>query len=374
VGTRPGEVIVPGDSGVTRVTTGDPEDPVVLEQEIEATRAEMTETLDAIQSRLDPEVVSEQAKDVAKFAGDEAKDIAKYASEEAKEVVKFAIDEAKGAVRELADQATSSVRGATIGRVEKMMTQTRGSARQMSQSSGLMDTLKQNPVPAALAAIGIGWLLRNRGNGSGEVHYDYYSRRGAEMGRSSYPSYDYGTSGMSGYYGGGYSSGYAGDFSGMQGNQQGQSAGEHAQQMAGEMQERAGQMMGQVQHQAGQVQQQAQGLWHVAESNPIAMGAVGLLLGGVAGLLLPETRKERELLGEHRDQVIGNIQQVAGQTVEKVQRVAAEAAQEAMQTAKEEAKSEGLMPKDGGGSGASSSGSQGQMPKSGSGSGASSSM
>jgi len=229
----------------------------------------------------------------------------------------------------------------------------------MSQSGGMMDTIKQNPLPTALAAIGIGWLLRNRGGSSGEVHYDYYSRPGGEMGQPTYPSYgsgfaDYGSAGMRGYYDAS-SSGYSGDPSGMQGSHQGQSTGEHAQQMAGEVQERAGRVVGQMQQQAGQVQQQAQGLWQMAEANPVAMGAVGLLLGGVAGLLIPETKKERELLGEHRDQVIGNIQQVAGQTAEKVQRVASQAAQEAMQTVKEEAEAEGLMPKGGSGSGASSS-------------------
>jgi hypothetical protein len=362
-----------GVSGVTQVGSADQDDPAALEQEIEATRAEMSETLEAIQTRLDPEVVSEQAKDVAR-----------YASEEAKEVVRFAIDEAKGAVRELADQATSSVRGATIGRVEKMMTQTRGSASQMTQNSGLMETIKQNPMPAALAAIGIGWLLKSRGGSSGSVHYDYYSRRGADASGAWYGGEQYGGPGMSGYYGSNQSSGFSGysGYGGTDGGQQGQSsidgstqgmAGqvqERAGQVVGQVQQGAGQMVGQVQQGAGQVTQQAQGLWQMAESNPIAMGAIGLLLGGVAGLLIPETQKEQQLLGERRDQVIGNMQQVAGQTVEKVQRVAAEVAHEAVQVAKEEAASEGLMPS---GTGASSSKSPGTMPKSSSGSGASSS-
>jgi hypothetical protein len=80
------------------------------------------------------------------------------------------------------------------------------------------------------------------------------------------------------------------------------------------------------------------------ESNPVAMGAAGLLLGGIAALLIPETEQEQKLLGESRDRVIGSVQQVAGQTVEKVQRIAEEAGNAAM----DEAKAQGVVPKESG--------------------------
>ena len=120
---------------------------------------------------------------------------------------------------------------------------------------------------------------------------------------------------------------------------------------------------------AGQVQQQAQGFWQMMESNPVAVGALGAVLGGVAGLLIPETEKEHQLMGETRDRVIGSVQEMAGETVAKAQRVAEEAGRSAMeagQAAIEEVNSQQ------GSTGQSSSGQSGSG-KSGSGSGASSS-
>lgn len=334
------------DSGVA---TAEPSDPAAIEREIESTRTEMTETIDAIQNRLDPEVVTEQAKDVAR-----------YASDEAKEVIQFAIDEAKGAVRELANQATSNVREATIGRVNKMAMQTRGTAEKVQ--GGMLATIRQNPVPAALAAVGIGWLFTNRAGGAGGAPgYDYSSRRGFDWdGSQRYGSGSYGVGGhydaQSGWLG--QSSGGTQQMAGQVQERAGQAAGqvqERAGQAAEQVQQMAGQMTEQVQHQAYQVQRQAQGLWQTIEANPIAAGALGLILGGVAGLLIPESEQEHRLLGQSRDRVVGSIQEVAGQTVEKAQRVVGEAAQEAVKTAKDSAESQGIMPKSGSGSGASSS-------------------
>ena len=116
---------------------------------------------------------------------------------------------------------------------------------------------------------------------------------------------------------------------------------------------------------AGQVQQQAQGFWQMMESNPVAVGALGTVLGGVAGLLIPETEKEHQLMGETRDRVIGSVQEMAGETVAKAQRVAEEAGRSAMeagQAAIEEVNSQQ------GSTGQSGSG-QSSSGKSGSGSG-----
>ena len=70
--------------------------------EIERTRADMSETANAIQQRLSPETLKEQAKD--------------------------------------------RVREATVGRVEEA-------------GSGITETIRENPLPAALTGIGLGWLL-----------------------------------------------------------------------------------------------------------------------------------------------------------------------------------------------------------------------
>ena len=142
---------------------------------------------------------------------------------------------------------------------------------------------------------------------------------------------------------------------------------------AGQVVSQAGQVVGQVPYQmrerAGQMQQQAQGFWQMLETNPVAVGALGTVLGGVAGLLIPETEKENQLMGEARDRVVGSVQEMAGETVAKAQIVAEEAgrsAMEASQAAIEEVNSQQ------GSTGQSGSGQSGSG-KSCSGSGASSS-
>jgi hypothetical protein len=74
------------------------------------------------------------------------------------------------------------------------------------------------------------------------------------------------------------------------------------------------------------------------QSNPIAAGALGLGIGAIAGMAIPESDKEHQLMGETRDRVIGSVQEVAGQTMDKAQHIAQEAGRAAM----EEAKSQGV--------------------------------
>src|SRR3954466_583870 len=94
---------------------------------IEETRTEMSETIEAIQERLNPQHLKEQVKDQ---------------------------------VREQFQEVKATVREATIGKAEDMVRNvgdTLGEARY-----GLMETIRQNPIPAALAGIGLGWLFMNR--------------------------------------------------------------------------------------------------------------------------------------------------------------------------------------------------------------------
>jgi len=385
-------------------------DPEVIAADIEATREEMTETIGAIQERLDPERLSQQAvttaTEVTEQAKEAATEITEQAREAAKDVAKYAIEEAKTAVNEMTSQAKASVREATIGRVEHMAMYTRDTAE--SVKGDLWTTIKRNPVPAALAAIGIGWLWSNRAGGSQRSSYARYG--GYESGISSgwndrssnfgSPYYgSYGTeagSGSSGTIGGYGSSGTHGRQFDQQGGQSQQMGGQvlgQAQERVGQVQEKAGQVVGQasqvagqvvgqasqvagqagqvvgqvpyqMRERAGQVQQQAQGFWQMMESNPVAVGALGTVLGGVAGLLIPETEKEHQLMGETRDRVIGSVQEMAGETVAKAQVVAEQAGKSAMeagQAAIEEVNSQqGSMgqsssAKSGSGSGASSS-------------------
>jgi Protein of unknown function (DUF3618) len=378
-------------SGSSGATGSDADsDPDAIAADIEQTREEMSGTIDAIQERLDPERLSQQATEVTEQAREAAKDVAKYA-----------IEEAKAAVNEMTSQAKASVREATIGRVEHMAMYTRDTAE--SVRGDLLTTIKHNPVAAALAAIGIGWLWSHRsgggsqsssyaryGNYRGETHSDWnYQTSGS--GSPYYGSYGteggYASSGTIGGYGSSGTHGRQFDQQGGQGQQMGGQIVGQAQERVGQVQEMAGQVAGQasqvvgqasqvvgqvpyqMRERAGQVQQQAQGFWHMLETNPVAVGALGTVLGGVAGLLIPETEKENQLMGEARDRVVGSVQEMAGETVAKAQIVAEEAGKSAMeagQAAIEEVNSQQ-------GSTGQSSSSQSGSGKSSSGSGASSS-
>ena len=341
------------------------------------------------------------ATEVTEQAVTAATEITEQAREAAKDVAKYAIEEAKSAVNELTSKAKASVREATIGRVEHMAMYTRDTAE--SVRGDLWTTIKQNPVPAALAAIGIGWLWSNRSGGSqrsSSARYGNYEAACPRVGTISHPIPARPTTVPTGPRVATASSGTIAGYgsSGTQGRQFDQQSGQgqqmagqivgQAQERVGQVQEKAGQVVGQasqvvgqagqvvgqvpyqMRERAGQVQQQAQGFWQMMESNPVAVGALGTVLGGVAGLLIPETEKEHQLMGETRDRVIGSVQEMAGETVAKAQRVAEEAGKSAMeagQAAIEEVNSQQ-------GSASQSGSGQSGSGKSGSGSGASSTL
>jgi len=285
--------------------------PVILTEDIEQTRAEMSETIDAIQDRLDPERLTNQAVGAATEVTVQARDAAK-------DVAKYAIDEAKLAVRELADQATTAVRRSTIERVEHMALNTRDSAQ--SASTDIRSLIQHNPIPAALAGIGLAWLWMKRSSAApiGYGRSDY-----------GYASYNAGSS-------------TGGPMAGMTDTAQqlASDAQQKATQVVDQTQQIASSIAGRAENTAGQMQDTTMSIAEGISANPIALGALGLALGAAAALILPETEQEDQLLGEARNRVMGRVQNAAGETVEKVQRVAAEARQTAMR----EAQAEGLAP------------------------------
>ena len=331
-------------------STGDPD---VIATEIERTRGEMSETVNTIEQRLDPDRLSAQAVETASEVSEQAvvaaTEITIQARDAAKDVTKYAIDEAKTAIRELADQATTTVRASTVGRVETMAANTRDTAQVVR--ADLWTTIKQNPVPAALAAIGIGWLWSHRASGD---RYTGQIGSGLSSGWNYAP---YGSVGYAGYgdhgYGYGAESGRLDEMTGQAKQVTGQVL-DQVQEQAGQVKEQIDQFQGQVPVMASQMQQQARGFWEMVEDNPIAVGALGAVLGGIAGLVVPETEQERELMGESRDRVVGSVQEkmqnvadrvtnaqaTAGDAIDKVQHVAQRAADAAV----DEAKSQGMMP------------------------------
>ncbi len=168
----------------------------------------------------------------------------------------------------LMDQAKENVREATIGRVEE-------TAKGMSDM--VVETIKSNPIPAAIAGAGLAMLWANRksGNGNGHSMAGRYS--------STYPAASYADQGHSGQGIGdkvGDAAATVGDTVSGAVGQVGQTAGQ------------VGQNVGQK---AGQVGSQ---LDRFMQSSPLAMGAIALGAGAVLGGLLPETPQEQKMLGD----------------------------------------------------------------------------
>jgi ElaB/YqjD/DUF883 family membrane-anchored ribosome-binding protein len=78
---------------------------------------------------------------------------------------------------------------------------------------------------------------------------------------------------------------------------------------------------------------------------PLALGLGAMAVGVLAGLLLPATRREDEVLGEARDRKLDAARQAARETLEKGKHVARTAVESARQTVKEEAERQQITPR-----------------------------
>lgn len=233
--------------------------------EIERTRADMGETVDAIQQRLSPENLKEQAKD--------------------------------------------RVKEATVGKAQGVR-------------STIVESVRANPLPAALTGLGLGWLFMSaRRQSSAQLGYrdtTYYYPPAYEERTTSTPP------------------------AGQALERARDSVGETASQA----QDKAGQVASQAQDQVSRLGDQAQyqtrrasnEFQQVLRENPLTVGAIAVGVGAAIGLAVPQTSREHEMMGEARDTFVEKAQEKAEEAQEKVQQVAEEAQSAAM----DEAENQGL--------------------------------
>ncbi len=255
--------------------------------EIERTRAGMGETVDAIQGRLSPENLKERAKD--------------------------------------------RVKEATVGKAQEA-------------GSGIVGTIRQNPLPAALTGIGLGWLFANsRKQSSSRPPYRDVTYRDAAYVEGYPPAY-----------------GHPPRYEDERGSSAGQALGnarDKVGETAGQAQDKAGELAGRAQDQASHLSDQTRdqasrlgeqtryqarrasvGFQRMLRENPLAVGTLAVGVGAAVGLAIPETSKEHEVMGEARDTVVDKAQEKVEETQQKVQQVA----QEAQSVAREAAENQGL--------------------------------
>jgi len=82
---------------------------------------------------------------------------------------------------------------------------------------------------------------------------------------------------------------------------------------------------------AARAQQTARRAWN---DNPLLIGAASALLGAIVGLAVPETEREHELMGETRDNLVDTVQETVREKVSSVQEAATHAMGEVREAAR----------------------------------------
>lgn len=384
VGTSQLAPLVPSGEGGDEATA--------LRMDIERTRQDMSRTVNAIEERLSPAHIKEQIADVKEsFVAQyhdakehikedivnevrEAKDKVKEELREAKDSIKEEIHEASHAVHEQFEHAKTAVHDATVGRVKHMVVDARET---MSDAgSSMISTIRANPIPAAMVAVGLGWLAMSLARGGSrrserryelDAGYDYdgiggyeppRTRRMITEGRRAVGDavHNVGervanaghrvgeTASNLGHRVGETANGMLESVEGAAHNasarigELGSRATEGAAHLAHDARERATHLAAGARDTGLRVARGAERQYHRAEetiehsyeANPLAFGAVSLALGAAIGLALPHTQREDQWMGEHKDRLIRGAEGLAHEALHKVQEQASELASSGM--------------------------------------------
>ena len=225
-----------------------------IRRDIDRTRADMGETLDAIQDRLRPGNIASRAAQTVK-------------------------DTASEKVRQM---------GQTL--------QSTGLPGMSSDSYGdnpLVNRVRDNPVAAAIAAASLAWLaFGGRGNGRRYEAHGYYDNPGQRQ--------RFGTGAWRG------------------GATTGTDAGQ-TDWTTTQAQRAVGQTTSQLRDKAQDVRNRGR---QFATQSPIGAGMLAAVAGLAIGLMIPETERENELMGDARDSLIDRGRETVKEAAEQVQRVA----------------------------------------------------
>ena len=201
--------------------------------------------------------------------------------EEARERISHDLDEIGERLNphNVKEDIKEGIREATIGRVEEMA---REAGQRLNQAgSGLVQTIKDNPVPAVIAGVGIAWLFLGQGSGN--------TRASGQPGTVD-------------------------------------KAKERVSELADHAQESV----------SSSATPKIDATRSAFEENPLAIAAGVVALGLVAGLLAPTTRSESRVLGDVGERVVDKVSEAAHGATEKAQSVVERVVEETKVAARDE--------------------------------------
>jgi ElaB/YqjD/DUF883 family membrane-anchored ribosome-binding protein len=288
----------PGDSPETALIAVDtddrPEQADQIKGEIEETRSQMGDTIDAIQEKLSFSNLSEQVS----------------------EHVTNAVETAKDAVYD-----------ATVGKAANFM---KDLSSDISKSS-IVKTAQNNPFPFILIGLGAGLLAYQSFTDKRAGSRTY---RGQSRGR------EFDELRRDGAVGGNRSSSLVGDartkLSDVS-DSVSSAAGTVYEKVTGAVDtaysgtgEAVSQAYGKVGDAGQAVREQYD---HYIEENPLAVGAVALALGAAVGFAIPATQYEGELMGKSRQDLMGKVQDTASGFLDKTTQAVTDAGRDISQKA-----------------------------------------
>ncbi|OGP12687.1 MAG: hypothetical protein A2052_07960 [Deltaproteobacteria bacterium GWA2_54_12] len=179
---------------------------------------------------------------------------------------------------------------------DEIRAMTRPGSRARDTGSSLVNTIRNNPIPAAMTGAGL-ILLFARGSQGGRYQTQIQVTAEGEAGEAGEKVHDIT-----------------------------QKAREKAQRLRGRVSEKtgyAGEELRELRGRAGEVKSIFR---DIVEDNPLAVVAAAFAIGSALGLGLPETSKERELLGETgealREKAAGTLEEAEKKLKDETDRAA----------------------------------------------------
>lgn len=227
------------------INTESQKDPSQLEREVDERRAHMGETLSALEEKLSPNHLIEQVLDYSRKNGGEF-------------------------------------------------------------SRNLVNTVKNNPVPTLLTAVGLAWLMS--GQNRSAPSYQTHSTTSSTTGSSDSLGTRYGTT-----------------HSGSSTTHPAANLKHRAADMTGHLRDQAHHTSESLRHQS---QRARAGFSQLLEEQPLVIGALGIAVGAMLGGSLPATGAEDRLMGDTRDKLANKASHQAKETYEKAASLGQQAAQD----------------------------------------------